>query len=98
MNAKKDSTTRPSRRSRKTSSDPASQPPAALPSHVFAPEFLAHLAERDEPETAWAADTAGPWHVEPNLRQGESFEKSTRTVPTATAHPGPDGSRATPCC
>jgi hypothetical protein len=90
MSTERDSSTRSSRRSRKTSSHPSSQPPPALPPHVFAPEFLAFLAERDEPDTAWAADTAGPWHVERNpkggwavLRQGESFEKSTRTVPTA---------------
>jgi hypothetical protein len=63
----------------------------SLPAHVFAPEYLAYLAERDEPETAGEADTAGPWHVEPDpkggwavLRQGESYEKSTLTVPTAT--------------
>jgi len=62
-----------------------------LPVRVFAPDFLAWLAERDEPATAWQADTAGPWHVELDpkggwavLRQGESFEKSTRTIPTAT--------------
>jgi len=49
------------------------------------------LTERDEPATAAEADTAGPWHVERDpkggwavLRQGESFEKSTRTIPTAT--------------
>jgi len=62
-----------------------------LPVHVFAPEYLALLAERDEPDTAGEADTAGPWHVERNprggwavLREGESFDKSTRTIPTAT--------------
>jgi hypothetical protein len=90
MNASQKDSTRTSRRSphpRRTPADPTSQ----LPAHVFAPEYLALLAERDEPDTAWEADTAGPWHVEPNpkggwsvLRQGESFEKSTRTIPTAT--------------
>jgi len=97
MSTKKHDSTRPSRRSprprrsRGTPSDPSSQPPPALPAHVFAPEFLAFLAERDEPDTAGEADTAGPWHVEADpqggwavLRQGESFEKSTLTVPTAT--------------
>jgi len=91
MSTKRQSTTRPSRRSRRSTSDPSSQPPPALPAHVFAPEYLALFAERDEPDTAGEADTAGPWHVEPDpkggwavLRQGESFEKSTLTVPTAT--------------
>jgi len=88
MSTKKEDITRPARRSprpRRTPSDPSSQPPPALPAHVFAPEYLALLTERDEP------DTAGPWHVESNpkggwavLREGESFEKSTRTIPTAT--------------
>ena len=65
--------------------------PLQPPSRVFAPEFLAWLAGRDEPVTAAAADSAGPWHVERDpkggwavLRQGESFKKSTRTIPTAT--------------
>jgi hypothetical protein len=90
MSTSKESSTRPprgSRRSPKASSDPSSR----LPAHVFAPDFLAYLAERDEPDTAGEADTAGPWHVEPDpkggwavLRQGESYEKRTRTVPTAT--------------
>ena len=91
MSTKRQSTTRPSRRSRRSTSDPSSQPPPALPAHVFAPEYLALFAERDEPDTAGEADTAGPWHVEPDpkggwavLRQGESFEKNTRTVSTAT--------------
>jgi len=91
MSTKRESSTRPPRRSRRTPSDPSSQPPPALPAHVFAPEYLALLAERDEPDTAGEADTAGPWHIEPDpkggwavLRQGESFEKNTRTIPTAT--------------
>jgi hypothetical protein len=92
MSTKRESSTRPSRLSRRSTdpSDPSSTPPA-LPVRVFAPDFLAWLAERDEPQTAWQADTAGPWHVERHpkggwavLRQGESFEKSTRTIPTAT--------------
>jgi len=58
-------------------------PSSTLPTHVFAPEFLAHLAERDEPETAPEADTAGPWHDEPHphgwavLREGESLKKGS---------------------
>jgi hypothetical protein len=97
MSTAKDNSTRPSTRSgkprspRSTPSDPSSQPPPALPAHVFAPEYLSCLAERDEPDTAGEADTAGPWHVEPDpkggwavLRQGESYEKSTLTIPTAT--------------
>jgi hypothetical protein len=89
MSTKRESNTRPSRRPIDPS-DPSSTPPT-LPVRVFAPDFLAWLAERDEPHTAWQADTAGPWHVERHpkggwavLRQGESFEKSTRTIPTAT--------------
>ena len=64
-----------------------------MPEHVFTPEYLAYLAERDEPVTATEADLAIPWHTEPTpndprgrwavLRLGESFEKSTRTKPTA---------------
>jgi hypothetical protein len=52
-----------------------------LPSRVFAPEYLAYLAQRDEPESAPEADTAGPWHDEPHpdgfavLREGESVAK-----------------------
>jgi len=101
MSTKKNDSTRPSRRSVRHSrrrptdpSDPSSTPPAALPIHVFTAEFLARLAERDEPYTASEADTAGPWHVERDpkggwavLRQGESFAKSTRTIPTATFEP-----------
>jgi len=76
MSASKDRSTHPSRRP---------TPPPSLPTHVFTAEFLAWLAERDEPETAGQADTAGPWHVEPAdpqarggwavLREGESLEK-----------------------
>jgi hypothetical protein len=100
MNATKDDSTRLPRRTARPSAGaaatppPPSQPPAppqGPPNRVFAPEFLAWLALRDEPVTAAAADTAGPWHVERDpkggwavLRQGESFAKSTRTIPTAT--------------
>jgi len=100
MNAAPQDTTRVPRRISRPSvgaaatPPPPSQPPSPPqdpPSRVFAPEFLAWLAGRDEPVTAPAADTAGPWHVERNpkggwavLRQGESFKKSTRTIPTAT--------------
>jgi len=81
--------------SRKSSTRSSSRPPQSpsLPEHVFTPEYLAHLAERDEPVTATEAELAIPWHVEPYpkepkgrwavLRLGESFEKSTRTIPTA---------------
>jgi hypothetical protein len=58
------------------------------PSHVFAPEYLAWLAERDEPHTAAEADFAGPWHLEPHpqggwavLREGESLDRGS--LPTA---------------
>jgi hypothetical protein len=97
MSTTPQSTTRPSRRTarhpRRRPTDPAdpSSTVPALPPHAFTPEFLAILAERDEPETAAEADTAGPWHIERDpkggwavLRLGESFEKSTRTIPTAT--------------
>src|SRR6185436_6408984 len=100
MNAQQhDSTRVPRRTARRTAATPPppSQPPASPkppqgpPSRVFALEFLSWLAGRDEPVTAAAADTAGPWHVERDpkggwavLRQGESFKKSTRTIPTAT--------------
>ena len=80
MSTSKKDSTRPSRRS-----------PRRSPVRVFTPEYLALLAERDEPDTAGEADTAGPWHVERNpkggwavLRQGESFDKSTVTIATAT--------------
>jgi len=75
MRTAKDRSTRPSR-------------PSPLPTHVFAPEFLAYLAERDEPETAGEANVAGPWHLEPDprgawavLRQGEGLKKGS--TPTA---------------
>jgi len=74
MRTKKDRSTRPALPS--------------LPTHVFAPEFLAYLAERDEPATAGEADVAGPWHLESDrrghwavLRQGESLKKGN--IPTA---------------
>jgi hypothetical protein len=75
MSPASDRSTRPSRRP---------IPPPSLPTHVFTAEFLAWLAERDEPETAGQADTAGPWHVEAGLqsgwavlREGESLEKGS---------------------
>jgi hypothetical protein len=56
--------------------------------HIFNPEFLARMAERDEPETAAEADAAGTWHSEPHprdlwavLREGESLEIGS--IPTA---------------
>jgi len=33
-------------------------------------EFLAYLAERDEPLTAFEAEVAGPWHVVPDPQGG----------------------------
>jgi hypothetical protein len=58
------------------------------PRHVFTPEYLAWLAERDEPHTAVEADFAGPWHLEPHpqggwavLREGESLDRGS--IPTA---------------
>jgi len=95
MSTAKKGITRPSPLSSK---DPSKQKPSSstpsrppLPGRIFAPEFLAYLAERDEPYTAGEADTAGPWHVERDpkggwavLRQGESFEKTTRINHTAT--------------
>ena len=74
------------RTSKDRSTRPSTRPP--LPVHVFTPEYLAWLAERDEPETAAAADTAGPWHVEAAgrgqwavFRAGESVKKGS--TPTA---------------
>jgi hypothetical protein len=57
------------------------------PTHVFTPEYLAWLAERDEPHTAAEADFAGPWHLESHplgwavLREGESLDRGS--LPTA---------------
>jgi hypothetical protein len=52
-----------------------------IPLNAFAAEYLALLADRDEPVTAAEADVAGPWHLEPHpleegwgvLRQGASL-------------------------
>jgi hypothetical protein len=72
-------------RAKKDGSSPSA--PSPVPAHVFAPEYLALLAQRDEPETAPEADTAGTWHVEAHprgwavLRNGESLEKGH--TPTA---------------
>lgn len=56
---------------------------ASLPSNAFVQEYLALLAEKDEPLTAAEADYAGPWNVQPHargghavLRSGESLERS----------------------
>jgi hypothetical protein len=94
MNAKRESSTRPSHRSPSLpAGTPPSTPPAppSPPGHVFDLDFLAWLAERDEPDTAAEADTAGPWHIERDpqggwaiLRQGESFGKNPDIIPTAT--------------
>jgi hypothetical protein len=93
MTAKRESSTRLSRPSpsHPAGEPPAAPPPSSPPSHVFAPEYLAWLAERDEPDTAAEADLAGPWHLERDpqggwaiLRQGETFEKTPDLTPTAT--------------
>jgi len=64
-------------------------PPLAVPGRIFAEEFLAYLAEQDEPETAAEAEVAGPCHLEPDpkggwavLLEGESLEAGHE--PTAT--------------
>jgi hypothetical protein len=70
----------------RTSKDGSTRP--SHPRHIFTPEYLAWLAERDEPLTAAEADFAGPWHLEPHprggwavLREGESLDfGSTPTV------------------
>ena len=38
--------------------------------NVFKTQFLARLAERDEPPTAGDADVAGPWRIEPIPGEG----------------------------
>jgi hypothetical protein len=83
MSTKRETSTRPDPRSQ--------QSPTSPPGHVFAPEYLAWLAERDEPDTAAEADLAGPWHLERDprggwavLRQGETFERNPDHSPTAT--------------
>jgi hypothetical protein len=70
----------------RTEQDGSTRP--SLPRHIFTPEYLAWLAERDEPDTAAEADFAGPWHLEPHphggwavLREGESLEVGS--IPTA---------------
>jgi hypothetical protein len=95
MSTKRESSIRPSRRSPRlpAGAPPPNTPPAppSPPSHVFDRDFLAWLAERDEPDTASEADTAGPWHIERDpqggwaiLRQGESFANNPDLFPTAT--------------
>ena len=42
----------------------------SVPRRFFAEEFLAWLAERDEPVTAFEAEVAGTWHVEPDPQGG----------------------------
>jgi hypothetical protein len=41
-----------------------------VPSRVFAEEFLAYLAEREEPATAVEAEVAGTCHLEPDPQGG----------------------------
>jgi hypothetical protein len=59
------------------------------PRRIFAEEFLAYLAAREEPETAAEAEVAGPCHIEPDpqggwavLLEGESI--AAGNVPRAT--------------
>jgi len=54
---------------------------SSVPSRIFAEEFLAYLAELDEPVTAVEAEAAGQRHLEPDsqggwavMRDGESLE------------------------
>jgi hypothetical protein len=60
--------------------------PAVPAHHAFTPEYLALLAQRDEPVTGAEADASGPWHLEPHpqgwavLRQGESLEHGSTPV------------------
>jgi len=70
----------------RTEQDGSTRP--SRPRHIFAPEYLAWLAERDEPHTAPEADFAGPWHLEAHpqggwavLREGESLDFGS--TPTA---------------
>ena len=74
-----------------TESNGSTRPSSSLtaPRRIFAEEFLAHLAECDEPETAAEAEAAGTRHLEPDpqggwavLREGESLERGD--VPEAT--------------
>jgi hypothetical protein len=38
----------------------------SVPRRIFAEQLVAYLAGRDEPVTAFEAEVAGPWHVEPD--------------------------------
>jgi hypothetical protein len=49
---------------------------ASLPSNAFVQEYLALLAEKDEPLTAAEADYAGPWSVQPHGRGGYAVLRS----------------------
>ena len=60
-----------------------------VPRRCFTEEFLAYLAERDEPVTAAEAEAAGPRHLEADpqggwavMKEGESLEAGH--VPEAT--------------
>jgi len=64
------------------------RPVPVTSSPLSAPEYLAWLAQRDEPHTASEADFAGPWHLEAHpqggwavLREGESLDFGS--TPTA---------------
>jgi hypothetical protein len=67
----------------------ASEQTLIVPRRLFTEEFLAYLAERDEPSTAAEAEATGRRHVVPDpqggwavLREGESLEAGD--VPEAT--------------
>jgi hypothetical protein len=66
--------------SRKSSTRTSSRPtPPSLPEHVFTPEDLAHLAERDEPVTAAEADLAIPWRLKWSLSSASRSCASCRS-------------------
>jgi hypothetical protein len=74
-----------------TESHGSTRPSCSLivPRRIFTEEFLAYLAERDEPSTSAEAEFAGPCHVETDpqggwavLREGEHIAKGD--VPIAT--------------
>ena len=49
---------------------------ASSPSNAFVQEYLALLAEKDEPLTGAEADYAGPWSVQPQARGGHAVLRS----------------------
>lgn len=57
-----------------------STPVASGPSNAFVQEYLALLAEKDEPLTAAEADYAGPWHIQPHPSGGHAVFRSGENV------------------